>query len=211
MFYQGYYLSTTLSLTKYHRQKYVSLIPSLIHCWEGHISFRSQNPLTRYPSLLLVHHEQPDVRKHSLKIHDACIKIERTLPSEQWKLKREKGKSLINSPLLKHKKEYRIKLNYLSVFRQEQSVGKHVGRFLVLSSSGVLTDLKVGNCGLHGTKPSLWTLTELWRVKYLFNHCHTIIAMCTKMRKSAFSDTLNIMRGRARIIKEEEIYIERFY
>lgn len=35
--------------------------------------------------------------------------------------------------------------------------------------------------------------------------------MCTKMRKSAFSDTLNIMRGRARIIKEEEIYIERFY
>lgn len=100
MFYQGYYLSTTLSLTKYHRQKYVSLIPSLIHCWEGHISFRSQNPLTRYPSLLLVHHEQPDVRKHSLKIHDACIKIERTLPSEQWKLKREKEKSLTNSLLL---------------------------------------------------------------------------------------------------------------
>lgn len=31
-----------------------------------------------------------------------------------------------------------------------------------------------------------------------------------KMKRSAFSDTLNIMRGRARIIKEEEIYIERF-
>lgn len=34
---------------------------------------------------------------------------------------------------------------YLSVFRHAQSVGKHVGRFLVLSFSGVLTDLRVGN------------------------------------------------------------------
>lgn len=43
-------------------------IPSFRHCWEGQISFRSQKPLTRFPFLSLVHHEQPDVRKHSLKL-----------------------------------------------------------------------------------------------------------------------------------------------
>lgn len=150
--------------------KYDSWIPSLIHCWEGHISFRSQNPVTMYPSLLLVHHEHPDVRKHSLK-NTWCM-------YKYWKwVIAEEENSTINSPLLSiiNIKKYKIVLNiYLSVFRQEQSVGKHVGRFLVLSSSGELTDLRVGNWGLHGTKPSLWTLTELWRVKELFNHCHTV-------------------------------------
>lgn len=53
--------------------------------------------------------------------------------------------------------------NYLSVFRQAQSVGKQVGRFLVFSSSGVLTDLSVGNWGLHGT--SLWKSTKCGKVK----------------------------------------------
>lgn len=52
------------------------------------------------------------------------------------------------------------KFDCLSVFRHAQSVGKHVGRFLVLSSSGVLTDLKVGNWELHGGT-SLGMLTNV--------------------------------------------------
>lgn len=43
----------------------------------------------------------------------------------------------------------------LAVFRHAQLVGKHVGRFETRSSSGVLTDLKVGNWELQGIKPPL--------------------------------------------------------
>lgn len=89
-------------------------------------------------------------------------------------------------------------------------MGKYVGRFLVLFFFGVLIDFKVGNWGLYGMKLFLWMLIELWRVKYLFNYCYIIIVICMKMKRLVFLDILNIMRGRVRIIKEEEIYIEWF-
>lgn len=53
-------------------RNYCRFIPSLRHCWEGHLSFRSQNPSTRFLSLSLLHQEHPDVRKHSL-IHTETI------------------------------------------------------------------------------------------------------------------------------------------
>ena len=46
--------------------------------------------------------------------------------------------------------------SYLSVFLHSHSVGKHVLSPLVLSSSGVLTVLSVGNTGLQGITPFLW-------------------------------------------------------
>lgn len=90
-------------------------------------------------------------------------------------------------------------------------VGKYVGRFEIIFFLGVLIDFKVGNCGLYGIKLFLWMLIVLWSVvKYLFNYCYIINVICMKMKRLVFLDILNIMRGRVRIIKEEEIYIEWF-
>ena len=59
---------------------------------------------------------------------------------------------------------------YFSVFRHAQSVGKHVPRPLVLSPSGVLTVLRVGSWGLHGTIPSL-----SFKEEYTHTYAHTCI------------------------------------